>query len=168
MKQISNYITEKLRFDKSNIILNDFDYNIGEICLRIEYYPTNGYAYFDVVKISSLDIDKKKLSIIELPYRLNNREGRLTKCRLKILKKLPKYLIIDPKSLNHLPSLNLIILNNKESIELLNDLINSNDKEFDVSKYIGGDKQVIRTGYENKNYNNDELTELLNKVKDEF
>ena len=61
----------------------------------------------------------------------------------------------------------MIIVNHEESIELLEYLLD-NDKTFDISKYMGGNKNIIISGLTNKPYDNEDLEKLLKKVNDTF
>lgn len=167
MISINTYIVEKLRIDKDVKLDRYSNYNNGDICLIIEYDTRNNYAYFNVGKIKELNIEKKKISIIDLPYFNHNSEGRTDKYKLKVLKKNPPYLIIDTQKQNHSSEFNMIIVNHKESIELLEYLLD-NDKTFDISKYMGGNKNIIISGLTNRPYDNEDLEKLLKKVNDTF
>lgn len=167
MKQLNTYIIEKLHINKDTKISPYSNYNKGDICLEIEYDIRNDYAYFNIIKIDEVNIEKKKLSIIELPYHNRNEEGREDKYKLKILKRNPPYLRIDTQAFNHSPEFNMIIIDHEESIELLEYLLD-NDKTFDISKYIGGNENIIRAGFTNASYDNEDIEKLLNKINDKF
>ncbi|MBQ3414598.1 MAG: hypothetical protein IJH39_04460 [Clostridia bacterium] len=167
MQQINQYIIEKLHLNQDLELSAYSNYNKGDICLEIEYDTRNDYAYFNIIKIDELNIEKKKLSIIELPYTNHNGEGRTDKYKLKILKRNPPYLRIDAQAFNHSPEFNMIIINHEESIELLEYLLDNN-MSFDISKYIGGNENVIRAGFTNKCYDKEDIEKLLKKVNDKF
>ena len=131
MKTIDSYIVEKLIISRNLTTYYLDRYKENDICIMLNYYDVEpATSVFQIVKIKSIDKENKKITYCYLPYKNHNAEGDTetskilrTKKYIRILRKSK-----DKKQYD-------LILPHKESINLVDELINGNGK-FNVNTYL--------------------------------